>query len=164
MNRLASTLFLLLSLFCVSSPANPIYVHQGDNLQEAINNAQPGETLILDAGATFTGPIILRAKPNSTSYITIQSAGLSLLPRAGQRVSDTDGSNMPKIVSPGFNQPALRTAAAASYYRIIGIEFAPTNANAAVDQTELVALGDGSEAQTQEAMEPHHIILDRCYI
>lgn len=39
-----------------------ILVHSGGNLQTAINNANLGDTIIVDAGATFTGTITLPAK------------------------------------------------------------------------------------------------------
>ena len=42
----------------------------GGDLQAAIDAAQPGDTILLQAGATFTGPFTLRAK-NGTAYITI---------------------------------------------------------------------------------------------
>ena len=38
---------------------NIIQVHSGGNLQAAINAAQPGDEIVLDAGAVFTGPITL---------------------------------------------------------------------------------------------------------
>src|SRR5207245_4351996 len=75
-----------------------VQVHAGDNLQAAINHAQPGDQLVLDAGATFTGPIIL---PNKTGdqWITIQSSALDHLPPPGQRVGPEDSTFMPKITS-----------------------------------------------------------------
>ncbi|HLJ97932.1 MAG TPA: hypothetical protein VKU02_32515, partial [Gemmataceae bacterium] len=80
-------------------------VHAGDSLQAAIDHAQPGDTLILDAGATFSGPISL---PNKTGdqWITIQSAALDHLPAPGQRVGPDDAAFMPKITSPGLGEAA----------------------------------------------------------
>ena len=48
-------------------------VNAGGDLQAAINNAQPGDTILLQAGATFTGNFILPNKGGS-SYITIRSS------------------------------------------------------------------------------------------
>jgi predicted heme/steroid binding protein len=70
MKRLTLAIVFLLLLFYSSAGATAIPVHQGDDLQTAINNAQPGDTLVLDAGAQFTGPITLPNKGNTTAYIT----------------------------------------------------------------------------------------------
>jgi hypothetical protein len=69
---------------------------------------------------------------------------------------------MPKLVSPGRNEPALRTAAGAHHFRLVGIEFKPVNASAYV--WALIELGDGTGAQNNLAQVPHNLVLDRCYI
>jgi hypothetical protein len=161
MKRILLTLFLLCASSTLSYAAT-INVHAGDNLQTAINNAQPGDTLILDAGVSFTGPITLPAK-NGGSYITIQSSALAQLPAAGVRVSPSNSAQMPRIVSPGLGYAALMTASGASYYSFIGVEFATVNPNDTVDT--LITLGDGNtSAQSILAQIPHHLTFDRCYI
>ena len=99
-------------------------LHAGDNLQAVLNNAQPGDVLVLDAGASFSGPITLPNKPGN-QWITIESSALASLPGAGQRVGPGDAGFMPKILSPGAGKPALQTAAGAHNFRFLGIEFAP---------------------------------------
>lgn len=141
----------------LAAHATTVSVHSGDNLQTAINNAQPGDTLILDAGASFAGPITLPAK-SGTSYITIQSSALASLPGLGFRVSPSDAANMPKITAPNSDN-ALINAASASYYQIIGVEFLPVNSSA--DIVNLIILGSDSQTSTQV---PSHITIDRCYI
>src|SRR5438132_2852155 len=48
------------------------YLHQGDILQKFIHAAQPGDVLLLDAGATFLGTVTLEAKPSPSNLpITI---------------------------------------------------------------------------------------------
>src|SRR5262245_22999380 len=71
-----------------------IPVHAGDNLQAAVNRAQPGDTLVLDAGATF-GPVVLPYK-DGDGWISIQSSALDQLPGEGQRVSPDQADLMPK--------------------------------------------------------------------
>jgi hypothetical protein len=138
-----------------------VSLHAGDDLQAAINSAQPGDTLILDAGATFTGPITL---PNKTGdqWITIESSALNQLPGAGQRVSPQDASLMPKITSPGLGEPALQTSDGAHNFRFIGIEFLPATDSATV--YDLIDLGDGSGEQTSLSQVPHDLTIDRCYV
>lgn len=141
--------------------ANQIMVMKGGNLQAAIDSAQPGDTIVVQAGATFAGPFTLPNK-NGGSFITVQSSSMSSLPPDGQRVSPSNAASMPKIVSRGNGEPALRTAASAHHFRFVGIEFAPTDASAVV--YELLALGDGSPAQNSLNLVPHDLIIDRCYI
>src|SRR6187455_1046082 len=77
---------LLLAVFFVPSiKAATITVPVGGNLQSAINAAQPGDTIILEAGAVYMGPITLPVK-SGTDYITIQSSRVGELPD-GVRVS-----------------------------------------------------------------------------
>ena len=145
--------------------AATVNLSAGGNLQAAINNAKPGDTIILEAGATFSGPIILPYKAGSgtdSDFITIQSSALDQLPQ-NVRVSPAQANLMPKITAPGGNFPALRTEAAAHHYRFLGIEFVPATAEAMV--TNLIELGDdGTRGQTSLERVPHHLVLDRCYI
>jgi uncharacterized protein (TIGR03437 family) len=152
----------LLTLFAVPAIASAatISVPAGGDLQSALNAAQPGDTIVLAAAATYVGPFTLPNKSGS-SYITIQSSSLSSLPD-GQRVSPANGSLMPKIVSKGSGSPALNTSPGAHHYRLLGLEFAPTDANAFI--YDLIALGDGSNSQNSLDFVPHHLIIDRCYI
>ena len=152
----------LLALFLLATPsyATTFTVNAGGNLQTAIYSAQPGDTIILQAGASFTGPFLLPAKGGSR-YITIQSSALGLLPAPGHRVSPSNAANMPKIVAPHADN-ALRTAASASYYQFIGIEFLPVNSSATI--YDMILLGNGSSAQNTISSVPHHLKFDRCYI
>ena len=84
----------LVLLFAVSFPSitkgATITVPAGGNLQSAIDAAQPGDTIILQAGTVYMGPIMLPVK-SGTSYITIQSSRLAELPE-GVRVSPAQRS------------------------------------------------------------------------
>jgi Calx-beta domain/Domain of unknown function (DUF4214) len=133
-------------------------VHAWDNLQQLINNAAPGDTLVLDAGASFDGPITLPVKAGS-SYVTITSSAISQLPD-GQRVSYNQASLMPRIISRN-GSAAIRTDAGAHHYRIVGVEI--TVASGVYVDT-LITLGSGDWDQYSLTQVPHHITLDRCYI
>ena len=146
---------------------NTTTIRAGGNLQQAIDRAQPGDTLLLEAGASFTGTYTLPAKPvgnaSGANWITIRtSAPDSALPPAGTRITPAHAHLLPKLLSPGKNAPALQTAAGAHHYRLVGLEIAPASASAEI--TNLVTLGDGSEAQNRIETVPHHLVIERCYI
>jgi hypothetical protein len=138
-----------------------VNLHAGDNLQAALNHAQPGDQLVLDAGAIFSGPITLPNKVGD-QWITIQSSALDRLPAPGQRVGPSDAALMPKITSPGRGEPALQTEAGAHHFRFVGVEFLPVTKDAFI--YDLITLGDGSGAQTSLSEVPHDLKLDQCYV
>jgi chitodextrinase len=135
------------------------FVGAGGNLQQAINNAQPGDTLVLQAGATYTGPFTLPNK-SGAGWITIQSSALSQLPASGQRVGPGNAAAMPKIVSPGNGESAVITARGAHHYRFIGLEV--TRVSTASEVFGLFTLG--SDMETDLSQMPHDLVIDRCYI
>jgi len=123
--------------------------------------AQPGDTLVLEAGATFEGPITLPLK-SGAEYITIRSSAENVLPAAGIRVTPANAGAMPKIISLGRGEPALKTSPGAHHFRFVGIEFKPSDSSALV--YDLLQLGDGARTQNRLDLVPHHLIFDRCYI
>src|ERR1041385_4988669 len=70
------TIFVLASFH---ASAATLTVPAGGNLQSALNAAQPGDTIVLDAGAVYAGDFVLPNKSGS-SYITIQSSRVGELP------------------------------------------------------------------------------------
>lgn len=137
-----------------------IIVPSGGNLQAAINQALPGDTIEIAAGATFTGNFILPNK-SGAGWIVIQSSSALLLPSPGNRVSPALAGLMPKIVTAN-SEPAIRTAAGAHHYRLIGLEIgiaAGVSLNYGI-----VALGEGGAPQTTLASAPSNITVDRCYV
>ena len=141
---------------CASvSTASTISVSSGGDLQNAINSAQPGDTIVLARGATFTGSFTLPNKGGS-SMITIRTEGDSGLPGAGGRISPDNSSVLAKIKSNG--QPALQTAAGAHHWTIQLVEVV------GIGGSDLVLLGDGSGAQSQLSQVPHDIVFDRVFV
>ena len=63
-----------------SVSAATLTVNAGGDLQAAIDAAHPGDTIVLQAGATFNGPFKLRVK-NGTTPITIRWSYNSLAHR-----------------------------------------------------------------------------------
>jgi len=135
--------------------AGVIDVPRGGDLQSALNQVQPGGTIRLAAGATYVGNFWLPAK-GGTSYITLTTGGVTL-PPAGTRITPEFRSSLATIKSPS-EATALRTATAASYYRIVGVAF-EANLNGEGDVITL-----GSDTQTTLSQVPHHIELDRVLI
>src|SRR3954464_5659195 len=88
-------------------------VSAGGNLQAALDAAQPGDTILLEAGAVFTGSFKLPAK-GGTTYITLRSAAPDAsLPPAGKRITPSSAPLLAKIRSTGAGA-AIRTAAGAT--------------------------------------------------
>jgi len=50
-----------------SAQAATVVVSSGGNLQAAIDSAQAGDTIVLEAGASFMGPITLPNKAGATA-------------------------------------------------------------------------------------------------
>jgi uncharacterized protein (TIGR03437 family) len=136
----------------------PRLVSAGEDLQAAINAAQPGDVLALQAGATFTGNFFLPSKTGSDWIIIRSSAPDSSLPPPGTRITPAYASVMPKIVSHN-NAPAVTALDGAHHYRFIGIEF---SVDPAISRAfNVILLGAD---QTSLAQMPHNLIFDRVYI
>jgi hypothetical protein len=134
-----------------------VNVVAGGNLQAALNNARPGDTIVLQAGATFRGPFKLPNKPG-TGWIYVVSSHLSNLPSPGTRVSPAYAPYMPKILAPnGLN--AVNTVANSHHFRFVGIEFAP-----APGTTQIYAVVAIGNSDASPATLAHHIVFDRCYV
>jgi regulation of enolase protein 1 (concanavalin A-like superfamily) len=157
-----TTFFSFLASLAMAASANAatITVAAGGNLQAALNQAAPGDTIVLAAGATYTGNFVLPAK-GGTSYITIRSSAAdSSLPAAGTRIAPSYASVLPKLQSASSGQAALATAPGASFYVIQFLEFLsnPSGTGAMLD------LGSAASSQNSLAVVPHDLIVDRCYL
>lgn len=141
--------------------ANEITLGAGGDLQGAIKAATPGDTIILEAGATYRGPLVLPDKGASSGndYITIRTSDLGGIAKEGERVTPAQARAMPKIVSPN-KQSALATEPQAHHYRFVGIEFSPAS-----DADYVYNLIDlGSPSYSSLSQFPHHLVFDRCYV
>src|SRR5678815_4673477 len=72
-----TTISILLT-FAATTFGSTLVVPAGGDLQAAINSAAPGDTIVLEAGATYRGPFTLTPK-GGESYITIQSVSYTHL-------------------------------------------------------------------------------------
>ena len=140
----------------MTSPGRTIAVAAGEDFQAALDNAQPGDTITLEAGAVFTGPFRLPRK-NGNGWILVRtSAPDGRLPMPGTRVDPSDAPAMPKLVA--ASDSVLSTAEGAHHFRFVGVEIMPT---AGVSLTNLVQLGKGETAIDRL---PHHLVFERCYL
>jgi Carbohydrate binding module (family 6) len=136
-----------------------VTVPQGANLQAYLDAAQPGDTLLLLPGVTYSGNFVLPAKSGS-SYITVKSAAdPSSLPGDGVRVGPQYASQLPKIQGGFAGGPAFVTASGAHHWRLQWLEIMSTYV-----ENQLIELGDSSSAQSSLSVVPHDIVIDRCYI
>jgi hypothetical protein len=147
-------------------------VNAGGNLQDALNSAVPGDTIVLQAGATYVAPsggyvLPYKANPNN-QWIVIRSSDLGSLPAAGDRVTPSHAGALPKILSRD-TMPALVTAAGANYWRLLGLEisltpdaFADAPTPDAPINYGLIFFGSHSERDVNNLATD--LIVDRCYI
>jgi hypothetical protein len=138
--------------------ATIVRVPAGADLQEAIERARPGDTLVLDPGATYIGNFILPLKIGG-AFITIRTADREALPAPGSRVLPEHSPFLAKLKSPN-TQPVVATQAGAHHWRLQLLELLPTDEGAG----EIVALGDGSPAQADRTQVPYALEIDRCFI
>jgi len=132
-----------------------IRVAPTESLQTAIDSARGGDTIELEAGATYAGPIYLVDHPGE-GFVVIRSSSTALPPE-GQRVSPADASAMARITAPAGLR-AIETRPRAHDYRLVGLEITT------VSDVYTTALVDfGSTAETL-AEVPHHLIIDRSYL
>jgi hypothetical protein len=154
------------------SPGAVISVSPTAKLQEAINSASCGDTIILQAGQTYPGFSLPAKNCNAGNYITITTSALnSGLPAEGVRATPcnagvtslpgrpalncTSTDNvMATIAGVAQGNQIITTAAGANYYRLVGLQIADTQANgAAGGYYDLVFLNSAN-----------YIIFDRCWI
>ena len=148
-------------------------INAGDNLQQAINDAACGDTIRLQAGATFKGRFVFHAKScDDSHWITLRtSAPDSALPAEGKRLTPcyagvtflpgrpdfrcSSAENvLAKLEFPGKGASGpIVFAAGANHYRFIGLE---------------VTRSPGGTIYNLILLEPkgsaHHLIFDRMWI
>ena len=124
------------SVSSTPAPGKILQVHSTDNLQSVLNQAQCGDKIQLEAGATFSGAFVLPAKDcDDQHWIVIRSAAPEdALPREGERITPcyagvpslpgrpqypcpSPQNKMAKLVA-AKGVPVLRVAAGANHYRI----------------------------------------------
>ena len=138
---------------------------RGD-LQAALNRAQPGDEVVLQAGATYTGNFSLPVKagasrmPGVGAVIVVRTSAVAALPE-GKRVGPADTVSMARLVTPN-NAEGIGTAPGTAGWRLVGLEI--TSAQGLKEVSRLVRFGDGSDLQNTVARIPQNLVLDRSYV
>ena len=147
-------------------------VPSGGNLQTFLNNVNCGDTLLLEAGATFVGNFVLQRNEcgcaaDPTQFIMIRSdASDSDLPDQDERFDPAvHGSFVPIILTAGSvatleADNASTGANTVDCYYFFAVKFECTG-SPTIENFWCVRLGD--EGNTQVADEPQFIIFDRTW-
>ncbi|MBI2893442.1 MAG: hypothetical protein HYY06_07805 [Deltaproteobacteria bacterium] len=146
---------------CGSASGVETGVAAGQDLQAAIDAAGPGDTLLLEAGATFTGHFELPVREGS-DCVTIRTSTPDEELEPGVRVSPADAAMLARVVTPGDGLPAISTEPGAHHYRLVGLEIAPQSDASQV--YSVVALGSSGQRQSSIEDVPHHIVIERSWI
>ena len=165
--------FMKSSFADTPAPGKVIPVKSGDNLQTALNNAGCGDTIKIEAGATFLGRfrlpkkscddahwIVIRtsapddALPPEGTRITPCYAGIASLPGRPPFNCTTVKNVMAKISLPTQGIGPVLFADGANHYRFIGVELTREPSPAGVIA---LATPDGQVAAD-------HIIFDRVWM
>jgi hypothetical protein len=140
-------------------------VHTSAQLSSALASSQPGDVILLDAGATYTGYFALNSKSNpNNKWIYIMSSGIANLP-AGTQVDPTMTQYMAKVVTPNV-AAAFQVNGGANHYRLAGLEL--TSAST-YNPNPTTWPGMGFSyflvgSQSNPTPLPDSITIDRCYI
>ena len=159
--------------FCAPYPMHtraPINVRNGAELQNALDDAQAGDTILLQPGATFQpiaseGSFVLRNRSIPAGQWVIVRSASSAFDANGsippnRRVTPADARFMPQLRATRATVPLIRAAAGAHGYRLVGLDL---GIDASVRRvTALVELGSGEE--TAAGNVPHDIVIDRSYL
>jgi hypothetical protein len=137
-----------------NSAATTHVLAAGDDLQDALDDARPGDVIALPAGAVFTGSFTL-PKKSGDGWITIRTDASSF-PASGMRVTPAHGPLMAVIEAD--DDSAITAKPGAHHYRFVGIEIRPRTG---LFVFNLVTLG--SDERSVDEL-PHHIVIDRCYV
>src|SRR5215204_1003923 len=155
--RKVNNVFFFVLILFISASASlgaTLVVPAGGDLQAAINAAALGDTIILEAGATYRGPFTLPKKAGD-AYLTIQSSRASEITG---RVTPSQSGLLAKLRS-SIADPIVRTAPGAHHYKLIGLEISTFTATDFI--YDLVRLGEANHDITNV---PHHVTLDRLWI
>jgi hypothetical protein len=160
------------------TPGKSLSVHAGENLQQVINSAECGDTILLQAGEAFTGPFHFPQKPCDDAHwiIVRTSAPNSALPPEGTRLKPCYAGVASLPGRPDFHCTTTENVLAklelrprepigpilfdpgANHYRFIGLEVTRTPGDLPVSALATIK-GNGPQGGQID-----HIIFDRVWM
>ena len=157
--------------FCLPYPMHTrpaIVVRDGTELQNALDDAQAGDTIELQAGATFRptaaeGSFVLRNRSiPEGQWVIVRSSSRAFDPGGqiplNRRVTPAEAKLMPQL-RVARQVPVIRAAPGAHGYRLVGLDI---GVDPGTNATALVELGGGDD--TSVSTEPSDIVIDRSYL
>jgi hypothetical protein len=154
------------------APGSMIAVNSGGDLQSALNSANCGDTIQLQAGATFTGVFTFPAKscddnhwiivrtsaddstlPAEGSRLTPCYAGVSSLPARPAFQCASTNNVLAKLITPVNANGPIILASGANHYRLMGLEV-----------TRTVGTGINYALASAPSGTADHIIFDRVWV
>jgi hypothetical protein len=166
-------IYIQSSLADTPAPGSTIEVKAGGDFQAALNSAQCGETIALQAGAAFSGNFIIPAKncddahwiivrtsaPDSTlppegTRITPCFAGVASLPGRPRFACASAKNVMAKIVFEGIGSQPIELAPGVNHMRFLGLEITRTSPGNVI--YNLVSLQNGGPVD--------HLVFDRVWL
>lgn len=167
--------YLNTTLADTPAPGSAISVPAGGDLQAALDNANCGDTIALQAGATFVGPYTVPAKacddqhwiiirtntpdanlPAEGTRMTPCYVGIASLPGRPAFSCTQPQKLLATITYPGASSGPITFADGANHYRLLGLEITRVANNG----KPVVALV--GPAQAGYSMD--HIVVDRVYL
>jgi Putative Ig domain len=155
------------------APGNTLTVSSGGDLQSALNNANCGDTIQLQAGATFTGAFMFPAKscdddhwiivrtsaddsslPAEGSRLTPCYAGVSSLPGRPTLNCASTNNVVAKLVMAQTGNGPIVFASGANHYRLVGLELTRLARTGIVYAMASIAAGGTA----------NNLILDRVWV
>lgn len=134
--------------------------HSSEELAAALAKSAPGDVIVLDAGATYSGGFQLPPKDNpQQKWIYVVSSAITKLP-AGKRVGPDDAASMAKIVTPSV-AATFQVNGGANHWRLAGLELTTNSSyctNGRCSSYFLVG------SQSHPTPLPDSMVIDRCYV
>ncbi|MBK8497516.1 MAG: T9SS type A sorting domain-containing protein [Flavobacteriales bacterium] len=125
-------------------------------LQQAINAAQPGTTILLQSGHTYSGSYTLPAKTGDAWIVIRSNVPDSQLPAADKRIDPGYAGVMANVRAP-VNQSAFTFLSGAHHYYMMGLEV-----STAGYVYDIIRAGDGTQSSVDQL--PHDIVFDRLFV
>ena len=129
-------------------------------LQQAVNQAQPGDEILLAPAVSYVGAVYLPPRSGS-GWITVRTyLPTAEQPPAGTRVTPASAARFAKIVAYGRNDPAIAAADGSRGWRFTAVEI--TVHDSVRSLNTLVTLGRNTARSVDQI--PTDFIFDRVYI